>query len=283
MLISRIKNYLTPILIYSYIVAGKERIVQHYSSKEALISTKKIVGKKGVDNSLHKKRKLTTHSVHHRKDFLANMPSVQHLHSLGDKKDDVQSKIGALPISCKATAPLVKNVSTTEPEQQENTKKVGNLAQHIASISHSSKMGATLLSTQLPPKVKPRKNSKEYARATTTTTASTTKTRDELRRDHFSQQSTSIADKFAQLQDRYKQQHKYGGELIKDARGRPSSACTFTSEATFDQTYLHLVLSGYLEDEDLRNLNPCNFLYEHLCSTIKRIKLDHIYDLFKYD
>lgn len=89
--------------------------------------------------------------------------------------------------------------------------------------------------------------------------------------------------KFYAAEEKYAESNWMKGEIICNSRGKPSSHHSFTSEAAFECVYLHLVLSGYLSVADLKNLNSCNMLYEHLCKMINHIDLNLIYDLFKYD
>ena len=58
---------------------------------------------------------------------------------------------------------------------------------------------------------------------------------------------------------------------------------SFTNNITFEHVYLHLVLSSYLDNKDLKNLNKCHPLFRHLCKILTKICLDYVYDLFDYD
>ena len=58
---------------------------------------------------------------------------------------------------------------------------------------------------------------------------------------------------------------------------------SFYSDVTFEQVYLHLILSSYLDDIDLKNLNIYYILFVYLCKMTKKIQLDYIYNLFDYN
>ena len=72
-------------------------------------------------------------------------------------------------------------------------------------------------------------------------------------------------------------------ELLLQQKKQSSKNYNFTSEATFEYVFLYLVLSSFLNYIKLRALNTYNLLFVHLYKIIKSIKLEYIYNLFKYN
>ena len=67
------------------------------------------------------------------------------------------------------------------------------------------------------------------------------------------------------------------------ARSKPFTDHSFASEEVFEGICLHLILSDYLDAENLARLNSLSMLFEHMCKIAKHTKLWCIYKLFEYD
>ena len=96
--------------------------------------------------------------------------------------------------------------------------------------------------------------------------------KDKKRKAHFSKGS-GVAASFQKVEQEYSEQHPLKGKLLSRARGKPSADHSFTSEVVFEHIYLHLILSDYLDTEDLARLNSLNMLFEHMCKMIRHMKL----------
>ena len=83
---------------------------------------------------------------------------------------------------------------------------------------------------------------------------------------------------FNKRQKKYKVNNPLRGKLLFQKKRQPSSNHVFTIEATFEYIYLHLILSSFLHDEDIKRLNSYHFLFMYLCKIIRNIKLDYIYN-----
>ena len=77
--------------------------------------------------------------------------------------------------------------------------------------------------------------------------------KDEKRKAYFSKGSEIVAS-FEKAEQEYSELIK--GKLIAKARGKPCADHSFTNEVVFEHTFLHLILSDYLDAEDLARLNP---------------------------
>jgi len=88
---------------------------------------------------------------------------------------------------------------------------------------------------------------------------------------------------FTAAKHSYAKMYPTGDKLIAVKRGWPLKDHSFTSKATFEQIYIHLLISDYLNKSLLANLNAYNMLFAHLYKMISKIKLDYIYDLFDYN
>ena len=114
-------------------------------------------------------------------------------------------------------------------------------------------------------------------------TSNQTKPREARQIEHFSRVAPTPGKIFVATESKYAETNPVKGELIVQQRGRPSKHHSFTSEATFDQIYFHLIISDYLDTTSLQTLNKCHVLFAHLCKMLRKIKLDYVYDLFADD
>lgn len=88
---------------------------------------------------------------------------------------------------------------------------------------------------------------------------------------------------FKKVENSYKENIPTRGELLLQPRGKSSAMHNFTNIATFEQVYLHLALSTYLDNNELRNLNACGVLFAQLCEMIKKMRLNYVSDLFDHN
>ena len=88
---------------------------------------------------------------------------------------------------------------------------------------------------------------------------------------------------FAVSEQSYAKINPVGGKLITVKCGWLSNNHFFVNEATFEQMCIYLVIFDYLDKLSLNNLSTCNILFVHLCKMMRKMKLEHIYDLFKYN
>ena len=100
---------------------------------------------------------------------------------------------------------------------------------------------------------------------------------------HRAKPAPIVVQEFLEKEKTYATKHRIKGELVTQPRGRSSKNYSFYSDITFEQVFLHLVLSSYLTTTDLESLNQCHPLFAHLCTMLSKINLTYIYDLFEYD
>jgi hypothetical protein len=162
------------------------------------------------------------------------------------------------------------------------TNKAPRTKQKSVTFSVPAKPKATIATQRLPQPANTHKTSPSPSTPTQQRDP-TILSRREKQIAHFSKGAQSPGQAFTGAETSYAKMYPTGGKLAAVKRGRPSKNHSFTSEATFDQVYIHLVISDYLDNSSLANLNACNMLFAHLCKMMSKLKLDYIYDLFDYD